>query len=109
MSKQVKRNEKGQIVAGSGANNPKGRPKGISFMDDFRVAIQTVQRQKRVSLLEHFVSKAYEDKRVLIACIDRLLPALKAVQGVIACVDDMMDDETAEAIRQKLLTQWGTN
>ncbi len=99
-NKPIMRTSQGKLMTGSGSLNPRGRKKGDTFMDEFRLAMRTVQRRKRKSLLEHFLEKAYSDNRVLIACVDRILPALKSVE-VYGSVGTM-DEETAKTIQDKL-------
>ncbi len=61
----------------------------------------TVEKKKRKSLLVHFIEKAYEDNRVLIACVDRILPALKAIEFA-GVVGSSMSDELAKSIQDTL-------
>jgi len=60
------------------SGNPAGKPKGCvsSFtLAELRKAIERVEKQdKKDKLLEHFVRRAWEDDRVLIALIKKLIP-----------------------------------
>ncbi len=95
------RNSKGQFKKGFTAN-PNGRPKDTSFMDEFRLALRTTEKKQRMTILEHFCAQAYTDNRVLTACVDRMLPALKSIEGAIATFETSMTDELAKAIQDKL-------
>ncbi len=104
MSKKILRDSRGLFVKGTAGASP-GRPKGTSFMDEFLQAKATVEKRKRKSLLVHFCERAYEDDRVLIACVDRILPALKSVE-FIGSVDTSMTDELAASIQKKLAERY---
>lgn len=97
---KVLRDGKGRLLPGGLSINPGGRKKGDSFMDEFKQAMKEVEKSKRKSLLKHFVEKAYDDNRILVACIDRILPALKAVE--ISGGMDVMDMESAQKIQEEL-------
>jgi hypothetical protein len=60
------------------SGNPAGKPKGCvsSYtVAELRRAIERVEKQeKKGKLLEHFVRRAWEDDRVLIALIKKLIP-----------------------------------
>lgn len=97
--KKALRAANGQLLPGTPSIST-GRPKDRSFMDDFRQAIREVEKEKRLSLLKRFVRKAYDDNRVMISCIDRLLPALKAIQ-IQEVPGDGMSEEEKEEIRKE--------
>jgi len=96
----VKRGPDGKIVKGSVSLNPAGRPRGHSFLDELRVAMSVVEKEKRRTLLEEFCKRAFTSDRVLIALIDRLVPRLSSIQveGLLG----QMNDIEAEQIRLKL-------
>jgi len=96
----TKRAADGKLVKGSASLNPKGRPRGHSFLDELRCAMATVEKQQRRTLLEEFCKRAYESDRVLVSLIDRLVPRLSSVQveGLLG----QMTDAQAEVIRNKL-------
>lgn len=105
----VKRTSEGKFVKGS-IGNPNGRPKGsknkYSLAELFN-AIKVVESRKgRKPLLQHFVEQAYDDHGVLIALMKKLLPDLRAVEGVFADFRDTMDKEMANDIRNKLMERF---
>lgn len=60
------------------SGNPKGRPrKGNSALEALEKAIKTVEKRKKKKLFALFVEKAYEDEKVLIALIKKVLPDLR--------------------------------
>ena len=64
--------EKGNIA------NPAGRPKGVpNKKTELMAAIKYVQGKKGKKLLVHAIEQAYEDPRVLVAILKKLIPDLK--------------------------------
>lgn len=89
--------------------NPEGRPKGSRnkySIADLHDAIKGVEEEKGKKLLTHFVEQAFEDKNVLVALMKKMLPDLKSVEALVADFRSAMDDEMAEAIRNKLLERF---
>lgn len=62
------------------SGNPKGRPKSPE-VEELRAAIREVEKGKKTKLLKHFVKKAYEDNRVLIALMKKILPDISQSSG----------------------------
>lgn len=60
--------------------NPNGRPKKPEI-EQLRKAIAKVQKDKDLTLLEHFVEQSYKDNKVLIALIKKFCPDLSNVSG----------------------------
>lgn len=59
------------------SGNPKGRPLGSknSFsIERFKKALKEVEKQKEISLLKHFINRAYESDQVLVALMKKVLP-----------------------------------
>jgi hypothetical protein len=59
------------------SGNPAGKPKGaksVFTICDLREAIREVEKDKQKPFLKHAVERAYEDDRVLIALLSRLVP-----------------------------------
>lgn len=56
----------------------KGRPKKPEI-EQLRLAIKSVQKDKDFTLLEHFVEQAYKDNTVLVALMKKLVPDCKQV------------------------------
>jgi len=64
------------------SGNPKGRPKGSKTdfsVAELREAIKQVEAEKRKSLLEHAVKRAFESDHVLIALLKKLIPDVQNV------------------------------
>jgi len=97
-----KRNSKGQLNPGFTAN-PNGRPRE-SFAELFRSALTAKQIEKKKSLIELFVEKAYDtkDPKVMLAAIDRMLPTLKSVSVTGGMSVGMLSNEEAQAIQDEL-------
>jgi hypothetical protein len=94
---------KGKDWRNSGGN-PNGRPKGSKnkySLSDLKDSIEKIEKKKGKKLLEHFVQEAYDNPVVLIALMKKVLPDLKAIEGVVA-VDSSMSDELANMIRDRL-------
>ncbi len=62
------------------SGNIQGRPKNAA-MDDYNVALKTVEDEEKMSLLEKFIRAAYKDNTVLIAAVKKLLPDLKQIDA----------------------------
>lgn len=101
-----KRNKDGHFLPGE-SGNLRGRPTDTSFMDEFREAMATTEKKKKKSLLLHFCERAFVNDKVLIACVNRLLPVLSSID-VQTTIESSMFDETAESIRKKLVTRFAT-
>lgn len=59
------------------SGNPAGRPRGATSgftLTDLRKAIEEVEIEKKKPFLKHAVERAYEDDRVLIALLGKMLP-----------------------------------
>ena len=64
------------------SGNPKGRPKlKESEKEALDIAIKTVQKQRKRNLLNHFVRRAFENDKVLIALIKKRIPDMQHVQA----------------------------
>lgn len=61
------------------SGNPKGRPKGGVSVDDLYKAIRAVEtkRGKGKTLLNHFVTRAFENDKVLVALMKKILPDIE--------------------------------
>lgn len=67
---------KGQWAKGQ-SGNPRGRKKGENSIDDLRVAIKTIEKAKKLPLMQHFVERAYDDDTVLVALMRKLIPDIR--------------------------------
>jgi hypothetical protein len=62
--------------------NPKGRPKGsYDLTAEFIRTLRKVEKDKGITLIEHFAEQAYKDKKVLVAAVKKLLPDLNHNSG----------------------------
>jgi len=90
-------------MSGSASMPGAGRPKAKdSFMALFLQAKAEVEIAKKKSLLVHFIERAFKNDKVLIACIDRILPALKAIEISGGDFRDSMSEEMIAQIQKKL-------
>ena len=63
------------------SGNPNGRPKGATgIAADLERAIRAVEKEEGKSLLAHFIKKAFESEKVLIAVMGKLIPDMKAIR-----------------------------
>lgn len=76
------------------------KPRRAKYMDEFVAAMRETEYKKRKSLFLHFLERAYKSDRVLVACIDRILPALKAIE--LSPGRESMPEEQAAKIRKRL-------
>lgn len=80
MSKNPKGNP--AWVKGRSAN-PSGRPVGSKNrfgLEAFQEALNTVEKEKKKSLYQHIIERAFEDDRILAALIARIVPAVEVVR-----------------------------
>lgn len=61
------------------SGNPAGKPKGANQpMTELLKAIKKIEKEEdREKLMEHFVKRAYEDNKVLVALMKKILPDKK--------------------------------
>ena len=82
------------------SGNPKGRPKGsANKRDELWQAINKIQKGKSRTLIEHAITKAYEDNTILVAILRKLIPDLKAVEITGADGQDILKGITVKFIR----------
>jgi len=62
------------------SGNPNGRPKGVSYQEDFQKALDLVGTEEGESLIVHAVRRAYKDDGVLKVILNKMLPTIKAVE-----------------------------
>lgn len=60
------------------SGNPNGRPRKPEI-EQLRNALEKVEKEHDKTFLEHFVSKAFEEKEYAIALAKKILPDLKTV------------------------------
>ncbi len=63
---------------------PTGRPKGCKnkfSLEAFQEALNVVEKNKKKSLYRHIIERAFDDDRVLIALISRIVPAIEIVKS----------------------------
>lgn len=76
----TKRRKDGRLIKGTASLNPKGRPPGNSYFDEFRIALSAVERNKKQTLLRRFIERAWENDKILSSVVDRMLPKLSSMQ-----------------------------
>ncbi len=96
------RNKKGQFVKGK-SGNPNGKPKGTlsHYTYDLDAAIKLVEKRKRKKFLIHVVETAYEDNKVLVAVLKKIVPDRKYLEAdVVFNHDDWIKrlDESEESL-----------
>jgi len=97
-TKQAGRDKKtGKFLPGV-SGNMQGRPKGSSFLQEFRDVLAKVESEEGKLLLEHLIRKAFENDAVLIATVGKMLPQLKAVEMTSAPDSGKLSDEDAQQI-----------
>ncbi len=87
-------------------NNPDGRP--VSETTLLRNAIKGAQQYHRLTILEHFIERAYINDNVLKAVMNKIAPDLKSldINALVASVSGEMTREEAKEIRGKLLARF---
>jgi len=84
IDKATKKHNRGNPnwTKGGKSPNPKGREKGsyavYTLLSD---AIQKVEKQKGINILEHFVDRAMRNDTVLVALLKKLVPDRQNIEG----------------------------
>lgn len=60
-------------------------------IEELRRAIELVQKRKGKKLLIHFVERAYENDKVMVALGKKILPDLAAVDGTLNASESLQD------------------
>lgn len=76
-------------------NNKKGRPLQAA-VEDLRKALAMVEKEKKISFLEDFVRKAFEDKSYAQTLIGKLVPDLKHIEGNVDTVVNLIVQNYAQ-------------
>ncbi len=63
------------------SGNPAGRPKGSKERDYMLEAKAEVEAKKKKSIYKHAFERAYEDDRVLIAMLKKLVPDMAYIES----------------------------
>lgn len=72
--KTVKKQSKPWQFKPGESPNPKGRPKGSSYMAELNKAIKEVEAEKKKSFFKRVVERAYISDSVLIAILKKFIP-----------------------------------
>jgi hypothetical protein len=105
--KPIDRRDNGTFAPGT-SGNPGGRKKGSkNRMSVARLydAIEKIEADQDINVMEEFVKKAMKSPRLMIALFKKILPDLKAVEMLAGLFDS--DDETAAAIQAKMKERFG--
>lgn len=109
MEQKPLRAANGQLLPGQ-CPNPNGRPKGsvnhYSIAELWR-AIGVVEKRKHKKLLERFAEQAFDEPQLMTSIMKKLLPDLKAIEGLVATFESSMSDELAKSIQDKLKERFG--
>lgn len=97
---KIGRSVKGQFLPGF-CPNPKGGPKlGEAKLDRLMEAVGRVESKHNLSILDHFVERAFKKDIVLIALMKKLVPDLKSVEVVGSLGQGEMTPEEAAQIQE---------
>ena len=64
------------------SGNPDGRPKGTTRTNLLMDAIAQVEKRKKKKFLLHAIEQAYEDPKIMVAILKKIIPDLKAIEVV---------------------------
>jgi len=91
------------------SGNPNGRPKGRKnkwSVAELMQAIHKVEKVKRKTFMEVWISAAWGDAALMGKIAEFLLPKLRSIEGVISTFESTMEDELAASIQEKLKERW---
>lgn len=105
----AQRLRKGAWTAGQ-SGNPDGRPENTLTLQELATAIREVEKEavekgkkdKRGSLIKHFVRRAYINDTLLLGLFKKFIPDLASFQAFLGACDDRLSEDTAKRIRKKL-------
>lgn len=98
--KKALRAADGKLLPGTPPLNPTGQNHVTSHLDEFKSAMKEVEGEKRKTLMKHFCERAFISDRILAIWVERVLPALKAIQ-IQEVPGDGMSEEEKEEIRKE--------
>lgn len=104
MPGKPKRRDDGTLKKGYTAN-PEGRGAGVDTLSKLQDAMKRVSKEKGLSLVEHFVRRAYRDDKVLKSLMKKLIPDLERVDSRILLqggsdLDHLTDRQLDKKINQ---------
>lgn len=74
------------------SGNPKGRPKGSTntyhWSQDLDAAIKLVETRKKKKFLIHVIEQAYDDNKVLVAVLKKIVPDRKHLEAEVVVNHD---------------------
>ena len=97
--KKALRGYHGRLLPGTPSLNPGGGPRG-SKINTLMAAIADVQNARGKDWLMHQIEKSYDDTSLAICLLNRLYPALRAVE-MLTLPGDLIPDEEAEKWREE--------
>jgi len=99
VKKKVLRGYHGRLLPGTPSLNPAGGPRG-SKINTLMAAIADVQNARGKDWLIHQIEKSYDDTALAICLLNRLYPALRAVE-MLTLPGDLIPDEEASKWREE--------
>jgi wyosine [tRNA(Phe)-imidazoG37] synthetase (radical SAM superfamily) len=86
------------------SGNPSGRPRGLKskYSRELEAAIENVEKSKDQKLLVRAVEMAYEDSRMMIAILKKILPDTRYVEADVRSGHDdwvkLLEEEALESV-----------
>ena len=62
------------------SGNPNGRPQGTTRTNLLMDAIAKVEKRKKKKILLHAIEQAYDDPKIMVAILKKIIPDLKAIE-----------------------------
>ena len=66
------------------SGNPNGRPKGTGHNQALKEALENYEKKNGKDFIEHCITRAFEDDKMAIALLRKLVPDMKQIEAEVS-------------------------